>query len=199
MDRGGHSLRKAAPQAGKTRLRLTVRGTGVGTPNPTPCHKPAPHFSCDQNGLLRTLFCANGRLDPSSTLPVTRVVVCGCVRKAELVAQPERGWSDSSGRLPATRSGYSKEHGHFLPRDGCRGGLADSRHAKRMGLSEGRVPGRSARSRRPPQVSPVLAARVSRSSGERQPYRYSFAPARSTAPSGRHIVGTFKACVYWKN
>jgi hypothetical protein len=41
------------PQAGKAQLRLNVRGRGVGAPIPTPCRKPALHFSCDRVGLLR--------------------------------------------------------------------------------------------------------------------------------------------------
>jgi cytidyltransferase-like protein len=50
-----HSRREAAPQAGKTRLRLIVSNPGVGAPIPTPRRGPAPHFSCDRDGLLRTL------------------------------------------------------------------------------------------------------------------------------------------------
>jgi len=46
--------RRPAPHAGKTLLRLIVLSTRVGTPNPTRCRRPAQHFSCDPDGMLRT-------------------------------------------------------------------------------------------------------------------------------------------------
>ncbi|MET0214443.1 MAG: hypothetical protein ABW292_15640 [Vicinamibacterales bacterium] len=46
--------RRPAPHAGKTLLRLIVGGTRVGTPNPTRCRRPAPRFSYDHDGMLRT-------------------------------------------------------------------------------------------------------------------------------------------------
>jgi len=66
--RGGVRPEQAAPHAGKTWLRLTVSRTGVGTPNPTPCRRPAPRFSCDKDGMLRTL---PRRERPSSTVSAT--------------------------------------------------------------------------------------------------------------------------------
>jgi hypothetical protein len=46
--------RRPAPHAGKTPLRLIVLRTRVGTPNPARCRRPAQHFSCDRDGMLRT-------------------------------------------------------------------------------------------------------------------------------------------------
>src|SRR5207249_482264 len=74
-------IENRAPQAGKTRLRLTVGGTrraATGTPTCkqrtlgappvtacAPCRWPAPRFSCDRDGLLRRFSPRMRRVAPS--------------------------------------------------------------------------------------------------------------------------------------
>ena len=70
----GIRAEEAAPQAGETLLWLTVRGTPRGAIQAAArCRRPAQRFSCDRNGLLRTL--------PGPNAPLSTLVMKATIRK----------------------------------------------------------------------------------------------------------------------
>jgi hypothetical protein len=94
---------------------------GVGAPNPTPVATLRSVFRVIVTACSERFSAANTRL--ARSVVTDRVASNPCVdvrprAQGRRAAQPERSQSDSSGRLPSTRSGCTNQHGRFMPRNG---------------------------------------------------------------------------------
>jgi hypothetical protein len=132
--------RRPASHAGKTLLRLIVGGTRVGTPSPTRCRRPAPRFSCDRDGMLRTAAARPARsrrnADPRAPKagPTCRIAAaCASGIQAE---GGNRAEQEFRGAFRAVRSSSREPARTFLA--ACHMSLQVSSYAPRRATGERR-------------------------------------------------------------